>query len=424
MILTASPEDLRIEVERILADDESARAEVDRRYAQVRKRRPYSPRIATTPRLVASHAERNIDELRSDYRFFSETATCFVPGCRERAIQCHQASRRSQLNHIREHGKVWWFDKFRNGYIGAGGPRLIDARGAAVPQPSKVGARDATTFKGFCATHDRDCFGLIDGDQLHNTKGQLSQLLYRAASYEAYWKRWESSPTKQAIDRMTIDRIMGTVGLHREFETTMEPANDRALSLTASTLWMQAADRLKRRKLDGWLAWVGDQLRNQGEVPSIRAIEMRIKGRPFLACSGMITARYDFEERAVLGTTGSRQEEETLAMMTTWFHSPKEWSLMLMEAGTGARRVHRYVDSLQKRYNPNSWLERLTTWMMVSSGNVAMSPTWWDRIGSHNQMTCGLIQQQHHGDEQTDLTNDYWKDPFVRDAEVTIFHHW
>ena len=423
MIVTVRPEDVTIEVDHILSEDENARAEVEKRLVGIRKRRQYSPRIETTPRIVASHAERNIDELRSDYRFFGEAAKCLVGECSEQAIQCHQASRRTQLKHIREHGKVWWFDKFRNGYIGAGGPQLVDGRGIAVPQPSRVGARNATTFKGFCRTHDRECFALIDGNQLCNTKKQLSQILYRAVSYEAYWKRWESSPTKQALDRMAIDRI---IGLQREWESRRLgelDVDNRSKELTSATLWLQAKDRLTCRKIDEWLVWIGNQFKGQGEIDSIRAIEIRIKGRPFIACSGLITARYDFAEKAVLDTTRLRQEQETIAIMTTWFHSSREWSLLLVEAGTGAPRIHRYVESLRTRYGRNAWLERLTTWMMVSSGNVAMNPKWWDRIGNYNQMMCGIIQQQHHGDGRTDLTNEYWKEPFVGDTEVTICHH-
>ena len=166
MIVSAKPEDVRLEVDRILNEDESARAKVEKRYAGTRRRRPYNPRIETAPRKIAGHAEQNIDELRTDYRYFSETVKCLVSECNGPAIQCHQASRRKQLGHIRENGKIWWFDKFRNGYIGAGGPQVVDTRGIAVPQPSKVGARNATTFKGFCEIHDRDCFALIDGNQL------------------------------------------------------------------------------------------------------------------------------------------------------------------------------------------------------------------------------------------------------------------
>ena len=418
------PEDVRIEVDRILSEDEAARVAVEKRLARVRRRRQYSPRIETTPRIVASHAERNIDELRADYRLFGEAAKCLVGQCSQQAIQCHQTSRRTQLKHIREHGKVWWFDKFRNGYIGAGGPQLLDGRGIAVPQPSLVGARHATTFRGFCKTHDRECFALIDGNHLCGTKKQLSQILYRAVSYEAYWKRWESSPTKQALDRMAIDRI---IGLHREWESTgpgESNTNNRSTELTSATLWSQVKDRLVSRRLDEWLVWIGSQLRRHNEIDSIRAIEMRIKGRPFVACSGLVTARHDFAERAVVDTTRARQEQDTIAIMTTWFHSSTEWSLLLVEAGTGAPRVHRYVESLSTHYSRKAWLERLATWMMVSSGNAAMKPTWWGRIGDHNRMVCGLIQQQHHGDGRTDLTNEYWKEPFVGDAEVTSCRHW
>ena len=148
MILVLRPEDVRTEIDNLLREDTIARAEVTQRRAETRIRRQYNPRIATAPRIVASHAEQNINELRSDYTYFGKTADCLISSCERPAIQSHQASRRSQLKHIQsENGRVWWFDKFRNGYIGDGGPRVIDKRGVAVPQPSRVGAKNATYFE-------------------------------------------------------------------------------------------------------------------------------------------------------------------------------------------------------------------------------------------------------------------------------------
>ena len=295
-----------------------------------------------------------------------------------------------------------------------------------MPQPSRVGAKNATTFKGFCETHDRNSFTLIDGNHLCNTKEQLSQLLHRTVSYEAYWKRWESSPTKQAIDRMMVDRIIAEHEPHEHWGTNRwneAKTEDWVKELTAATLFQQAKDRFACRWLSDRLVWIERQLKKKGTI-DLRAIEIRIKGRPFIACSGLVSARYDFAERSTLDTTRPEHENDTLAVMTTWLHSTKEWSLVLIETGTGGRRIDRYVESLRTRYSQNKWLERLTTWMMVSSGNVTMNPRWWQRIGDHNQMMCGVIQQQHHGDGQKDLTNEYWENPFVGEAEITICHHW
>lgn len=420
--MLTTPSHLAAEVENILRDDIAARAAVENRYLKTRRRRQYNPTIETAPRLVASLAEQNIDELRLDYKHFANTVKCSVAGCNERAVDCHQASRSNQLKHIRDKGMVWWFDKFRNGYIGAGGPQVIDARHAAVPQPSRVGAKKATTFRGFCGTHDRDIFALVDGDRLTNTRDQLLRLMYRAASYEAYWKRWDSSPTKQAVDRMTVDKIITAVwpgdGEGREGPVS----EDRKKSIITNTLLQQARDRLICRALDKWLTWIELRL-SKAEETDVRAIEFRVTGRPFLACSGLVSAVYDFAGSKTVDDIDP-SGHEGIAVMTTWFHSAKEWSLLLIEAGATSRRIDQYVKSLKAMYDQSKWLERLTTWMMVSCGNVAMSPGWWRQIGDYNQMMSGVIFQQHHGDGRTDLTNEYWKDSFVGEPRIEMRYHW
>ena len=426
MIIRVRPTDLAAEIDDILRGDEAARAEVASRYLTTQRRRRYNPRIETIPRLTASLMEQNLDELRIDYQLFSEGARCFVARCTDRSLECHQASRRSQLKHIRDKGMVWLFDKYQNRFIGHGGPRVIDQRGVAVPQPSKVGVKRATVFKGFCGTHDRELFAAIDNKSLLSTKDQLLRLLYRALSYEAYWKRWESSPTKQAIDRMFIDRCNAAMWPNDLNGHKKETPDNRARDAIHSALWLQASDRFVRRQLDQWLTWIECRLGKAGNT-DVRAIELRVKARPFLICSGLISAMYDFAEHEIVKTKtiAGRPERHPVAIMTTWLHSATEWSLLLIEGGAGEPRIHQYVESLKERYDSNRWLERLITWVMVSCANVAINPGWWTRIGGGNQMMCGAILQGHHGDDQKDLTNEYWEGPFVTEADITIhYHYW
>ena len=423
MIIRLSLEDIVAEIDSILRMDEAARAEVESRYVRTKRRRRYEPRVATTPRMTVSLMEQNINELRLDYQFFGAIAPCLIVGCNNRPIECHQASRRSQLRHIRDRGMVWLFDKYQNRYIGGGGPRVIDERGVAVPQPSKVGAKHATVFKGFCGIHDRELFTAIDNKPLLYTKDQLLRLLYRTFCYEVYWKKWESSPTKQAIDRMSIDRCIAAMWPNDFDGHDSSSEANRARNVVHGALQMQAKDRLLCRELDEWMTWMVQRL-SQADDTDVRAIEFRVRGKPFLVCSGLVSARYDFAERKTLGgDIGDRPERYPVAIMTTWLHSTTEWSLLLIEVGAGRQRIGQYVESLKERYGSHRWLERLTTWMMVSCANIAVSPTWWERIGDRNQMICGAILQGHHGDDRRDLTNDYWEEPFVGEADVTVHYH-
>lgn len=90
-------------------------------------------------------------------------------------IDAHSVQRRGGLSRIARDGHVLIFtprDPFS----------VVDERGRVGPR--KVGVRQATTFRGFCARHDNETFRPIDDQNFEPTLEQLSLLAYRAFAYE------------------------------------------------------------------------------------------------------------------------------------------------------------------------------------------------------------------------------------------------
>ena len=99
--------------------------------------------------------------------------------CRHRIIRAHTVQRRGGLAAIAESGHV----------ISAktGARDLFKNHGVFVP--SAVGVRSASTFMGFCDTHDNSMFQPVETQPVRLTPESCFLLGFRAISYELFTKR-------------------------------------------------------------------------------------------------------------------------------------------------------------------------------------------------------------------------------------------
>lgn len=125
-------------------------------------------------------------------------AKCFYPGCSLSAVNSHSQQKLGQLREIAENGEVYAMQ--RNHYQFQ--KSLPDA-----PLFVKTGISEASTFKGFCAKHDRAVFGAIELASLipSNTE-QAFALFVRAFSYEFAQKRRMLEWSNFLLDE--IDRLI------------------------------------------------------------------------------------------------------------------------------------------------------------------------------------------------------------------------
>src|SRR5947209_2216175 len=73
-------------------------------------------------------------------------------GCNGKIIRAHSIPKRSGLKRIAKNGKVYSFSYLVTASI----------RGENLYQPKQIGIEDASTFTGFCRSHDNKIFEPIE----------------------------------------------------------------------------------------------------------------------------------------------------------------------------------------------------------------------------------------------------------------------
>lgn len=145
-------------------------------------------------------AQKKINKLR---------VKCFYPGCKLNAIDSHSQQKLGQLKTIAENGEV--FGMQRNHYQTL--KQLPDSRFLV-----RTGIAEASTFKGYCAKHDRSVFEPIELRPLEPDNEEQAFILFvRAFSYEFAQKRhmleWKTlilNDLKNIAAREVIEHIAAT----------------------------------------------------------------------------------------------------------------------------------------------------------------------------------------------------------------------
>lgn len=100
---------------------------------------------------------------------------CLFPDCKGIAIASHSRQRGSELQAIAKHGHVYGLTIDFPSAIGNYSPTIF----------TRQGIRKATTFPGFCATHDRELFREIDVGTLAPSEIGAATYALRAIAHEA-----------------------------------------------------------------------------------------------------------------------------------------------------------------------------------------------------------------------------------------------
>lgn len=109
--------------------------------------------------------------------------------CGKKIVQAHSLQRSSVLRGIVDDtNHVLTFCPPRHDHYGN-------------PVPTEMGWKEASTFKGFCDSHDRELFAPIETRPFEATNQQCFLLAYRAACHELHQKMamWEHAPSLQGM---------------------------------------------------------------------------------------------------------------------------------------------------------------------------------------------------------------------------------
>lgn len=134
--------------------------------------------------------------------------------CSGKIISAHTVSVGAALNHIAE-------DRHVLGYK-LGFKELNESNGLVLPQ--KLGIRQASTFFGFCAKHDKELFSCVENEEFKGRLDQCCTLAFRVAAKEYYTKKssqvlpdilrdadkGKSSATQKALQKFIKMQAAGT----------------------------------------------------------------------------------------------------------------------------------------------------------------------------------------------------------------------
>lgn len=138
---------------------------------------------------------------------------CYVPNemkheCSKKIINAHTVSKSGSLQEIADES---------NHVLGLkiDLPNLFKNKGKLTPE--KIGVNQASTFKGFCSTHDKRLFSCIEDRQFSGTEEQCFALMYRSIAKELHAKEGSLLSSKQLLrngdkgkpllDQMSIQSI-------------------------------------------------------------------------------------------------------------------------------------------------------------------------------------------------------------------------
>jgi hypothetical protein len=115
---------------------------------------------------------------------FANRKSCYVPAelyceCETKIINAHTVSKSSTLKAIADN---------TNHVLGLkiNLPNLFKGEGEL--EPEKIGINQASTFKGFCAKHDKELFSCVEDRHFVGDEEQNFALMYRSVAKELYAK--------------------------------------------------------------------------------------------------------------------------------------------------------------------------------------------------------------------------------------------
>lgn len=291
-------------------------------------------------------------EIQTSAKKLLETKTCLHPlagaTCRPPMVRAHTVRRSADLKAIARDGHV---------YRATADFKTLDQTGGRIV-PKLIGTKSASTFWGFCQTHDTSTFAPLETQPLVFTDEQAFLLMYRALSMELYLKQRQL----EGLDLMRT----GDKG----FPLTDQQGLQRMVDyMEAGTV--SAVTDLKKHKTEL------DRFLLASDYSEIRYTAFHLNQAPELMCSGVVQPQYTFNGRAIqnLGDLSRTSRFISFSLLSTdtggagvftWpLSSDKEASLL--------------VDSLLQLFKVDI-PEALVRFALSNLENTYMSPEWWESL--------------------------------------------
>ncbi|MCY4465355.1 MAG: hypothetical protein OXE46_07445 [Chloroflexi bacterium] len=256
--------------------------------------------------------------------------------CNGNIVRAHTVQRRGALSLIAEDGHVLTLElnpDMANG-------RLIEAQ--------RIGISRASTFTGFCSTHDKQLFAPIEDHPLQLIRRHAFLLAYRSLSRERFGKSrlTELIPASEAAGITSAE-------FTDEMEHELDPVkNDLAI-------FDEMGNAILRNNYSG-----------------TRFYAIEFNSVPEIMCSGATYVIYDFDGNMIRNS----MREEPFDIITLTLLPFGNGHGVAVFAWYGRSNVNRkFIKSLHKvpkRDIPNI----LVRFLFYNFENMFFSPTWWDNL--------------------------------------------
>ena len=280
--------------------------------------------------------------------------------CSGEIISSHTIQRGGGLTRIASRGHVYSLTRQ--------GKRFDPSRWDPDGKPHRVGIREASTFRGFCAKHDNELFLPLERKPFEGALEQIALLAYRALCYELSMK-------ESALGVMDIQRELDK-GRPLEFQVLFQEA--ASLRETGLRRAIKELSRLRKsyeevvfREATGKLGYF---IAFFDECPAAM-------------CSGIAQATHDFRgKRIATLSPNSPADWMTLSLIATdgggaavfsWpiDHSKSEWVVSTLSELSDTDLPHAIVRFAFEFFE-----------------NTYSSPTWWDGLEQEVQIRLNVRQ--------------------------------
>ena len=286
--------------------------------------------------------------------------------CSGKIIAAHTVQRSGSLSEIARDGHVFTFvPSFEN---------LTKHKGLL--HPELVGIRKASTFSGFCSTHDDELFAPVEKEVFDGSQQQCFLLAYRAYAREIYTKRAAAETAKLQKD---LDR-----GRSLDTQMSMQMFNfTQGLGLDAA---LRDIEHHKPRFEAPLLS---------DDYSVVRSYIIDLEGPPPVMCSGTYPPERDFD--------GKRHQD--LVDITV---APHLLSVTSFYGGENGHVVFTWlpeddpvclpvIQTLEK-ISDEDLSSRIVCFLFEHFENLHISPNWWESL---EKATQNALIQRMMGDMPT-----------------------
>ncbi|MDO9381964.1 MAG: hypothetical protein Q7T86_03785 [Hyphomicrobiaceae bacterium] len=286
------------------------------------------------------------------------------------------------MNRIALNGHVYTFiPSFEN---------LTKNNGRLVPE--LVGVRRASTFTGFCSTHDGGIFSPLETTPFVGTTEQLFLLGYRALSRELYTKESTASMTEVRRDTDKGRGIREQVAI-QAFNSTFE----RGVSAGLRDARAEKAEY--------------DVLLCSRQFEEIRGYVIETTEAPPVMCSGGCFPSIDFDGKRLQDLSNLKLRPAMISFSSFW--GGAAGAIVLQWRAKDQTLCERFAASLHRIPDEGvgSALGRL---MFNCFENVHIAPLWWEGLDARTQ--AALVRKM------TDTANPFveQKDDALRDDGILL----